>query len=210
MEYKVTLPVQDYIIAPQHKLTLSIIGDMRVQGKDFSGDAVTYSGPTYCATQSAKHSGSSAYHHLQDIKCIRSLDIFNDSFNIETSKLKLLMIVSVDGGPDENPRLAKTIKYAIDYLTTQDLNAFFLATNASGRSAFNRIESQMVKFSQELSGIILPHNKCGSHLNLKRETIDPELEKKNFMHAEQILNEIWLGMIIDSHPVPIKRWRKKY
>ena len=68
----------------------------------------------------------------------------------------------------------------------------------------------MVKFSQELSGIILPHDKCGSPLTSKRETIDPELEKKNFMHAEQMLNEIWLDMIIDSHPVSIKRWRKKY
>ena len=125
MEYKVTLPDQDYIIAPQHKLTLSIIGDMRVHEKDFSGDAVTYSGPTYCATKCGKHSASSVYHHLQDIKCIRSLDIFIDSFNIETSELKPIMIVTVDGDPDENPRLAKTIKYAIDYLTTQDLMHFF-------------------------------------------------------------------------------------
>ena len=59
----------------------------------------------------------------------------------------------------------------------------------------------MVKFSQELSGVILPHNKFGSHLNSKGETIDPELEKKNFMHAGKVLAEIWSGMIIDGHPV---------
>ena len=41
---------------------------MQVRENDFSGDAVTYSGPTYCAVRSAKHSGSSAYHHLEDMK----------------------------------------------------------------------------------------------------------------------------------------------
>ena len=61
---------------------------------------------------------------------------------------------------------------------------FFLATNAPRKTAFNRIEGRLVKFSQELSGIVLSHDKFGSHLNLKGETIEPELEKKNFMHAE--------------------------
>ena len=70
----------------------------------------------------------------------------------------------------------------------------------------------MVKFSQELSWMVRPYNKFGSHLSLKGETIDPVLEKKNFMHASQILAEIWSGMIItQSWPnTSIKRRRKKY
>ena len=36
----------------------------------------------------------------------------------------------------------------------------------------------MVKFSKELSGVVLPHDNFGSHLNAKGETIDKELEKK--------------------------------
>ena len=40
------------------------------------------------------------------------------------------MIVTVEGGPDKNPRHRKTIEYAIDYFLSQDLDAFFLATNA--------------------------------------------------------------------------------
>ena len=78
----------------------------------------------------------------------------------------------------------RTIECAIDYFTTQDLDVFFLATNTPSRSAFNRIERRMVKFSQELSGIVLPHDKFGSHLNSKGETIDSELEKKIFMHLQ--------------------------
>ena len=39
--------------------------------------------------------------------------------------------------------------------------------------------------------------------------IDPGLEKKTFMHAGQILAEIWSGMIIDSHPVLAKYMNEK-
>ena len=165
---------------------------MRVRENDFYGDAVTYSGPTYYAIRSGKHSGSSAY--LQDMKRIRSLDVFNGSFNNDTGESKPVMIVTVDG-------VRMKIQCGINYFTTQDLDAFFLATNAPGRSAFNRIECWIVKFSQELSGIVLLHDKFGSHLNSKEETIDPEQEKEKFMYEGQILAEVWPIMIIDSHPI---------
>ena len=58
----------------------------------------------------------------------------------------------------------------------------------------------MVKFSKELSGVVLPHDNFGSHLNAKGETIDKELEKNNFGYAGEILAKIWSGMIIDGHP----------
>ena len=38
----------------------------------------------------------------------------------------------------------------------------------------------MVEFCQELSGIVLPYHKFGSHLNSKGEAIDPGKEK---LHA---------------------------
>ena len=46
MQYKVLLPHYDYVVASQHKLIPSVIGDMQVRENEFSGDAVTYSGPT--------------------------------------------------------------------------------------------------------------------------------------------------------------------
>ena len=130
LKCRVTLLNHNYVIAPQHKLILFVIGDICVQKKDFSGDVVTYSGPTYCAIQSRKHSDSSTYHHLQDMKCIQSLDIFNDSFNNDTGDLKLVMIITIDGGPDENTRHTKNIQCVFNYFTTQGLNAFFLAINS--------------------------------------------------------------------------------
>ena len=53
MQYKVLLPHYDYVVASQHKLIPSVIGDMQVRENDFSGDAVTYSGPTYCTIRNA-------------------------------------------------------------------------------------------------------------------------------------------------------------
>ena len=120
---------------------------MQVKENDFSGDAVTYSGPTYCTIQSTKHSGASAYHHLQDMKRIQLLDIFDGRFK-NNGEAKPVMIVTVDGSPDENPRYTKIVECAIDYFLSQDLDAFFLGTNAPVRSAFNRAERRMVKFSK--------------------------------------------------------------
>ena len=103
------------------------------------------------------------------MKRIRSLDIFDGSFK-NNGKAKSVMIVTVDGGSDENPRYI---------LFKSGLRCIFLATNAPGRSAFNRVELRMlVKFNKELSGVVLPHDNFGSHLNAKGETIDKELEKK--------------------------------
>ena len=42
-----------------------------------------------------------------------------------------------------------------------------------------------------------PKKKC----ILERKTIDPQLEKKNFIHTKKILAEIWLGMIIEGQQI---------
>ena len=187
IEEKVTLTDHDYVIASKNKLIPSVICNMRLREKHFSGDAVTYSGPTCCTMRIAKHSDSTTYHHLQDLKHLQSFNIFDDIFDNDTCESKPVMLVTVSEDPDENTKYTKNIEYMINHFTTHDLDAFFLATNASGRSAFNRIERRMVKFSQECSGIVLPHVKFGSHLNSKGETIDPELKNKNFMHMGQTL-----------------------
>ena len=70
---------------------------MGIREKDFSGDTVTYSGSLYCVIRSPKHSGSSAYHDLQVMKCVQSIDTFNDSFNNNTGKSKLVLVVNADG-----------------------------------------------------------------------------------------------------------------
>ena len=68
VEYKVKLLDHDFVIAKQHQLIPSVIGDMQVKAKTFSSYAVTYLGPTYIGIQIAKHLELSAYNHLTDMK----------------------------------------------------------------------------------------------------------------------------------------------
>ena len=67
MQYQVRLPDHDFAVAKMHKLIPSVISDKTIKVKTLSKDAVSYSGPTYIGIRSAKHSGSSAFHHLQDV-----------------------------------------------------------------------------------------------------------------------------------------------
>ena len=82
-----------------------------------------------------------------------------------------------------------------------NLDALFIATNAPGRSAYNRVERRMAPLSKDLSGVVLEHQFFGNHLNDKGETVDVELEKSNFQHAGRILSDIWSNSMIDGYPV---------
>ena len=96
-------------------------------------------------------------------------------------------------------RYEKTIKCSVSYFLKHNLDAFYLATNAPGRSTFNRVERRMAPLSHDLAGVVLPHDTFGSHNN-KNETVDKELEMKNFAKAGEVLAEIWSKTVIDNYP----------
>ena len=114
--------------------------------------------------------------------------------------VKPILVSTVDGGPDENPRYHKVIKVAVNHFLQYDFDAVFIATNAPGRSAFNRFEMKKAPLSKELTRLILPHGHYGSHLNDIGITIDTELEKKNFQFAGNPLAEIWSQLVVDNFP----------
>lgn len=87
---------------------------------------------------------------------------------------------------------------AIGHFKKYNLDALFIATNAPGRSAFNRVERGMAPLSKELAGVILPHDHFRSHLDDNGKTMDIELQKENFKHAGKVLAEIWSGIVIDG------------
>ena len=58
----------------------------------------------------------------------------------------------------------------------------------------------MAPLSHELSGVILPHDHFGSHLDSQRRTIDEDLELQNFQYAAEVLADVWSPLIIDGHP----------
>ena len=196
------LPDHDWVIAARHKLIPSVYAGIIIK-PDMMGrpEAVSYSGPTYISIRSGKHSSSTADTHAADLEHLFELEDFKKILLNTDKYAKPVFIVSVDGGPDENPRYEKVIKNAISHFFEHDLDAIFICTNAPGRSAFNRVERRMAPLSRELSGVVLDHEHFGSHLDNNKRTTNPELEKKNFAHAGEILSNIWSQMIIDNFNV---------
>lgn len=84
---------------------------------------------------------------------------------------KPVLIIISDGGLDENPRYEKVIQIAIHHFIKRNLDGLFIATNAPGRSAYNRVERSMAPLCHDLCGLILPHDQFGNHLNSKNETL---------------------------------------
>ena len=87
-------------------------------------------------------------------------------------------------------RYEKTVNCSISYFLKHDVDVFFLATNAPGRSAFNGVERCKAPLSHDLAGVVLPLNSLRNHLNSQNETINEELQMKNFAKAGEILAEI--------------------
>ena len=62
----------------------------------------------------------------------------------------------------------------------------------------------MVQLSHDISGIILPHDYFGNHLNASGKTKDINLEERNFFKAAEVLAEVWLNTVIDGHKIEAK------
>ena len=71
-----------------------------------------------------------------------------------------------------------------------DLDVLINLCHAPGQSAFNPVERRMAPLSKDLSGVLLPHEHFGSHLDSQGRTTDLSLERQNFGHAGSCLAEV--------------------
>lgn len=99
--------------------------------------------------------------------------------------VKPLPIFTVDGGPDENPRFKTVVPLAIYNSLKLNIDALFIASNAPGRSAYNRVKREMAPLKRELLGLILPHDHFGAHLNSASRTVDANGGKKTLVSPEK-------------------------
>ena len=81
-----------------------------------------------------------------------------------------------------------------------DLDCLIELTQAPGLSAYNRAERKMFHLSKEITGVVLPADTFGTHLN-NNETVDDDLELQNFEAAGEVLADIWGAMEIDGYKV---------
>lgn len=177
VDYKVRLPDHDFVKGSGHKLIPSVYAICEIT----EDGTVSHKGPMTIRIRSGKHDGSSAQSHHKDFE--RIMDA-----NPEYQKPILLM--SVDGGPDENPRFPKTLAYAIAKFKKYSFDFLVMSTHAPGNSAFNFVERRMAPLSKELAGVVLPHDHYGSHLDAGGKTVDPNLERLNFQKAGETLAEV--------------------
>ena len=78
LEYRVSLPDHDWVIAAKHKLTPLVYAGIEIEEHCFGKmEAVGYSGPTYIAIRSGKHSSSTAYSHGLDFQRLLELPEFD-------------------------------------------------------------------------------------------------------------------------------------
>ena len=196
LDYRIRLPDHDWVVAPRHQLIPSVYATCLLSEE---GD-IGYSGPTYIAIRSAKHDLSTADTHADDFDRLIKLKEFEKVAHDETGDIKPIVIITVDGGPDENPRFPKTLVANIRKFRKYNLDALFLLTHAPGQSAYNIVESRMAPLSHDIAGLILPYDFYGSHLNDSSVTVNVDLEKLNFRKAGQILAERWNQSVIDGFP----------
>ena len=109
-----------------------------------------------------------------------SLEEFKSCCCGKDSKVKPLIFVSVDGGPDEAPKNQQSLASWTKVLLKYNLDALFVFMHARRSSAYNPVERRMAPISMDTAGLILPFDTYGTHLNASNETTDIDLEKKNF------------------------------
>ena len=83
MEYKVRLPDHDWVVADKHKLIPSFYAGIVIREQSMGQtDVLSYSGPTYIAIRSGKHSSSSAIAHAINFRTLIKLDAFSNLITV--------------------------------------------------------------------------------------------------------------------------------
>ena len=108
-----------------------------------------------------------------------------------------------DGRYSENLRFPKILYVIIQHFKKYNLYTLLILTHAPGLSVFNQVERRMAPLSKALSGILLPHETFEIYLDSSRETIDTNLEKRNFKAAGEILAKGWEEIVLGNFHVVV-------
>ena len=144
VEYKVKLPDHDFPIGKRHKLIPSIYAACM---KKDDGE-LCYSGPTYAAVRSGKHDTSSAGSHSEDFDRLVNLTEFSKAAK-KDDRVKPLVFVSVDGGPDESPKNEQALATWSSIFDRYKLDALFVFTHAAGYSATTKSKGEWHPFQRQ-------------------------------------------------------------
>ena len=149
-----------------------------------------------------KHDPFSTESEATDLDCLLKLREFEKTARNHIGAIKPIIILNVDSlTPTDHTRFPRTLTSAIDKFKRYNLDALFIVAQAPGQTMYNVVERRLASLSQDLTGLVLPHDYFGTHLNLNGQTIDAELEKINLRKTGEVLAEIWSMDKIDGHAV---------
>lgn len=163
---------------------------------------VLTTGPTYIPIRSEKHDRTTIDCEELDFERVVKLREFEKTARNHIGEVKPIIIMNVDKiDPIDYTRFPKTLYHSIKKFKKYNLDAFILVTQAPGQSTYGIVERRLSLLSHDLSGLVLPHNYFGTHLNMSGLTIDADLEKRNFKKTGETLAEVWSMNMIDRQPV---------
>ncbi|CAF1956312.1 unnamed protein product [Rotaria magnacalcarata] len=160
---------------------------------------ITNTGPTYISIRSAKHDHLTHESHSIDFERLIQLKEFEKVARDHLGRVKPIVSINVDAsGLENNTRYLKTLASAIDKFKKYNLDALVLVAQAPGQAIFNVVERRLSPMSQDLAGLILPHDHFGTHLNDAGLTQHAELEKENLKLTGNVLAEVWSMNVLDE------------
>uniref|UniRef100_A0A8C4PZQ8 C2H2-type domain-containing protein n=1 Tax=Eptatretus burgeri TaxID=7764 RepID=A0A8C4PZQ8_EPTBU len=200
MEYQLRQPDFDPVIAEHHKLIPSVFASCVIAENKLQS-AVSCSGPTYIAIRSGKHDNSTACTHARDFEHLLERETFKAVMCNAIGELKPILVCSIDDGFNEKPRFPKALYAACNQFIRHNLDVYLAVTQLPGVQMYNHVERRMASLSRDLSGIILPHDSYGNHLDNSGKTVDTSLEVRNFQKAGETLAGVWSGTLLDGYDV---------
>ena len=179
----VRLPPHQYVIASGYSLKPSVYCELAVEaGRLGRADAVSYSGKTDVMIRINKYDSSNAASHRVDLKKILLSD---ERYKMPDGKVKPNLIMDTDGGPDWCCRFVRTQDNLIQLSRELDLHITVIGHHPAGCSPEGRQERRMAPLSQDLTGLVLIHDKFGNPLNSRNEVLDRDLDMKNLGYAAE-------------------------
>jgi hypothetical protein len=167
----------DFPYGPSHKLIPSFYLIVCREGSSLVQKQLC------CFVRSQLLDSSTSSAHYADYKSMLENPLSGDLLKSIDGLAKPVLLLSVDGGPDENPRHFKNITQYTKYMHDNDIDYMSVRTHAPNQSAYNLVERSMAPFSKYLAGVILPADTHGKHINSSGVVIDADMCRKNFSSA---------------------------
>ena len=163
---------------------------------------MTNYGPTYVSVRSSKYENFNNEHEDADLDYALKLREFERTARNHVGVIKPIIIMGIDSlNPQDYTRFPQTLISAIGRFKKYNLDALIIFTQAPGQTSFNIVERRIAILSQDLTGLVLPHDYFGTHLNTHGFTMDAEVEKLNIKKAGEVLAEVWSMNKIDNYNV---------